>query len=132
MVENGLLVFQFLLFSLTLFLELGLGVTAIDSLHLSVLVDDQEDGRVRVHEADLAQLNFELPELDQVLGSRELKEQKTVLFGAQAFVGGAHLDEELVFQSGVRFDARHRVELEAPFKLGIDAFHAPDLHLTFL
>ena len=132
LVESHFCFFQSLLPSLPLLLELGLVVTTIYSLHLSVLVDRQKDGGVCVHEADLAQINLELPKLDQVLWSWELEKQKTVLFWIQAFVGRTHQDKKLVFNCHVRFDTGHRVELETPLILGIDAFHVPDFHLACL
>ena len=71
----------FLLLHFAVALELCDRLTAINSLHLAVSIDDKQDGRVRVQEFDEADLNLELPELDQVLRARELEKQDAVLLG---------------------------------------------------
>ena len=113
---------------MALFLELEHVITAIDSLHLLVLVDDEEHRGVGVHESHLSELNLEFPELDQVLRSRELEEEQTVLLGIKTDISRAHLYKELVFDGGAGFNLGHRVELEAPFVLCVHSLETPHLN----
>lgn len=97
LVKGPFLCFLSLCLGLPLLLKLSRGVAAVDTLHLSILVDHEQDRWVGVHEEDLADFDLELPELDQVLRARELEEKETVLLRVLIFISRAHLDEELIF-----------------------------------
>jgi len=51
------------------------GFTAIDALHFLVSVYHEQDRWVSVHESQMSNFDFETPELQQVLGSRELEQK---------------------------------------------------------
>ena len=88
-------------FVLTIALKLQLRITAVYPLHLLVLVDNKENGRIGVHEPQICYLNLELPESDHVLRSGELKEKQAVLLRGRTFVSGAHRDEELILNGSI-------------------------------
>ena len=73
--ELGLGILLSLGFLLALSLKLQLIVAAINSLHLLILVDDEEHGWICIHKSNMGELDLKLPKFDQVLRSRELEKE---------------------------------------------------------
>ena len=133
---NGKFVLVLFLLSLAVALKLCNRLTAVDSLHLSVPVDNKQDWWIRVQKFNQADLNLELPELDQVLRTRELEEQDAILIWPllvflDRLISRAHLDEELVLNSCIWLNLRHWVKLKTPVVASVHAFQAPNFHRAF-
>ena len=133
---NCKFIFGLILLSLAVALKLCNRLTAVDSLHLSVPIDNKQDGWIRVQKFDQADLDLELPELDQVLRTRELEEQDAILFRPLIvfldwLISRAHLDEELVLDCSIWLDLRYWVKLKTPVVASVHAFQAPNFHRAF-
>jgi hypothetical protein len=83
---------------------------AIDPLHLIIVIDNQENRRLSVHEVNNLHTDLELPVLDQVLWSTELEQQDAVLLLA-SFIPRVHQDEELIVNGGTCDNRGDRLEV---------------------